>query len=82
MNNMYLIKVGEVWFPYSSKVGDRNVSKETARSLWVTAYPEHAATIQVVDAPEFDANSNPFSIAWGMSYKKSDLGYEVHSNGR
>lgn len=80
--SMYLIKVGDVYHAYPSTVGDREVAPETARSLWAGAYPEYATSIEVLPAPPADAAGNPFSLAWGRSYRKTGRGYEVHSTGR
>lgn len=79
---MYLVKVSETYFAYGDRIGDREVSKETAAQNWRAAYPEHSETIEVIDAPTVDADGKPFQLAWGWSYRKTERGFEVHARGR
>ena len=78
---MYLIKIDRVFFAYSTTAGERSLSKDQAAALWAAAYPEHAGTIEVIDAPAADAAGNPFSVTWGRSYLRTDHGFSVHAKG-
>lgn len=78
----YLVKVSDTYFTYSSHIGEREVSQEQAALNWKAAYPEHATSIEVIDAPPVDADGKLFRKEWGWSYKKTDVGFKVHAVGR
>lgn len=80
--SLYLVRVSTVWFPYGSSIGGRTLSKDAVADHWRTAYPEHASTITVIDAPAADADGQPFRTAWGWSYKETPAGFVVHAKGR
>lgn len=77
---MYLAKIGERYYPYSDLIGDRFVSKETAKKNWEGAYPEFKGTILIVTAPEYDDDGVVFNTRWGFRYRKTDAGYKVCQN--